>query len=278
MSQMTPEQINFFLQFIHLEKLFGNFPGANDQNMAPIFGLDAVRYQQIRNGFKENAHAAAETLLAEPGFAHMVDRLPFASDSTILAVGDSITDDDQSWLEMLRHLLNIRHPDNQIRVINAGVSGDSTTHVISRFSELTLSQPDWVLFMIGLNDARKHGSAPEKTLVSPDETGKNLHELRRFAVAQTEAELVWMTPPTLNEQKVSEFWLFKAMQTCWTNTDVDAVAKLIKQLPDKVVDVRSRFGLPPKPELLLEDGLHPSLQGQKMIVSALVETLARSSP
>lgn len=86
-----------------------------------------------------------------------------------------------------------------------------------------------------------------------------------------------MTPPTLNEQKVSEFWLFNAMQTCWTNTDVDAVARLIKQLPDKVVDVHSAFGVPPRSELLLDDGLHPSLEGQKIIVSALVETLARSA-
>ena len=278
MSQMTPEQINFFLQFIHLEKLFGNFPGASDQNIAPIFGLDAVRYRQIRNGFKENARVAAETLLAEPDFASLVDRLPFAPDSTILAVGDSVTDDDQSWLEMLRHLLNIKRPDNQVRIINAGVSGDSTTHVISRFPELTSSEPDWVLFMIGLNDARRHGRAPEKTLVSLDETGKNLSELRRLAIAQTNAELVWMTPPTLIEQKVLEFWLFNVMQTCWTNTDVDAIAKLIKQLPDKIVDVHSAFGLPPMPELLLDDGLHPSLQGQKTIVTALVETLARSSP
>ena len=277
MSQMTPEQISFFLQFIHLEKLFGNFPGASDQNIAPIFGLDAARYRQIRSGFKENARVAAETLLVEPDFADLVDRLPFASDSTILAVGDSVTDDDQSWLEILRHLLNIGRPGSQVRIINAGVSGDSTTHVISRFSELTSLEPDWILFMIGLNDARRHGSAPEKTLVSLDETGKNLDELRRFAVAQTNANLVWMTPPALNEQMVSEFWLFNAMQTCWTNTDVGAVAKLIKQLPDKVVDVHSAFGLPPRPDLLLEDGLHPSLEGQKVIVSALVETLARSA-
>ena len=275
---MTPEQVNFFLQFIHIEKLLGNLPGVTDQNIAPLFGLDVARYREIRDGYKENAGAAAKALLDGPDFAGLVDRLPFASDATILAVGDSVTDDDQSWLEMLRHLLNIRRPDNRIQIINAGVSGDSTTHVISRFSELMSSQPDWILFMIGLNDARKHGNAPEKTLVSPDETEKNLNELRRLALAQTTAELVWMTPPTLDELKVSEFPLFKALQTCWTNTDVGAVSKLIKALPDKIVDVQAAFGSPPEPELFLDDGLHPSLAGQKVIVRALVETLARSSP
>lgn len=81
-----------------------------------------------------------------------------------------------------------------------------------------------------------------------------------------------MTPPAVIEKKVSEFWLFKASQTRWTNADVSAVAKLIRQLPDRTVDVHSVFGLSPDAELLLDDGLHPSLQGQKAIVTALVES------
>ena len=277
MNKITPEQFNFILQFIHFEKLLGDYPGVTDQNIAAIFGLDAARYRDIRNGFSENARTTAETLLAGPGFADLVDQLPFTAKSTIVAVGDSVTDDDQSWLEILRHLISIRRPDDQIRIINAGVSGDTTTHAISRCSELTQLRPDWVLFMIGLNDARKHGIKPGKTLVSLEETGKNLHELRRFAVAQTTAELVWMTPPTVIEQQVLEYWLFKTLQTCWINDDVSAVAELIRQLPDRIIDVHSVFGLPPNSELLLDDGLHPSLQGQKTIVTALVETLAHGS-
>ena len=253
----------------------------------------AVSARNIRNGCQqrktcENARAQlyTETLLHSlrpvndqniAGFADLVDRLPFAANSTIIAVGDSVTDDDQSWLEILRHLISIRRPDDQIRIINAGVSGDTTTHAISRCSELTQLRPDWILFMIGLNDARKHGIKPDKTLVSLEETGKNLHELRRFAVTQTTAELVWMTPPAVIEQKISEYWLFKTLQTCWANDDISAVAELIRQLPDRIIDVHSVFGLPPNSGLLLDDGLHPSLQGQKAIVTALVERLAHSS-
>ena len=277
MNKITPEQFNFILQFIHFEKLLGDYPGVTDQNIAAIFGLDAARYRDIRNGFNENARITAETLLAGPEFADLVDQLPFAANSTILAVGDSVTDDDQSWLEILRHLIDIRRPDDHIRIINAGVSGDTTTHSISRFSEYTPLHPDWILFMIGLNDARNHGIKPGKTLVSLEETGKNLLELRRLAMAQTTAELVWITPPTVIEKKILEYWLFETFQTRWSNADVSAVAELIRQLPDLIVDVNSVFGLPPNAELLLDDGLHPSLQGQKTIVTALVETLAHSS-
>jgi lysophospholipase L1-like esterase len=43
------------------------------------------------------------------------------------------------------------------------------------------------------------------------------------------------------------------------------------------VDLQAVFGLPPAPSLLLPDGLHPSLAGQKKIVRAVVETLAAAS-
>lgn len=179
MKKITPEQFKFILQFIHVEKLLADFPGITDDNIAAIFSIDGAQYRSIRNGFNENARKTAETLLADPEFAELVDRLPFAANSTVLAVGDSVTDDDQSWLEILRHLVNLKRPDDEIRIINAGVSGDTTTHALSRFSELTLLRPDWVLFLIGLNDARKHGVAPGKTLVSVEETGKTC---MRYAV------------------------------------------------------------------------------------------------
>ena len=76
MNKLTPEQFNFILQFIHFEKLLGDYPGVNDQNIAAIFGLNAVQYRNIRNGFSENARTTAETLLAGPVFADLVDRLP----------------------------------------------------------------------------------------------------------------------------------------------------------------------------------------------------------
>jgi len=42
---------------------------------------------------------------------------------------------------------------------------------------------------------------------------------------------------------------------------------------DPVVGVQAIFGVPANPDLLLSDGLHPSLAGQKAIVRALVERL-----
>jgi acetyl esterase/acyl-CoA thioesterase-1 len=39
------------------------------------------------------------------------------------------------------------------------------------------------------------------------------------------------------------------------------------------VDLQALFGEPPDPALLLADGLHPSLEGQKAILRAVVAKL-----
>jgi lysophospholipase L1-like esterase len=53
------------------------------------------------------------------------------------------------------------------------------------------------------------------------------------------------------------------------------VARLIREVAgeDILVDLWETFGDPPKPELLLPDGLHPSLAGQGAIATAFVEQL-----
>jgi acyl-CoA thioesterase I len=171
-------------------------------------------------------------------------------------------------------LLDLRRGTDGIKVINAGVSGDTTSQIISRFLGVALQQPDWVICNAGTNDARLHGTSPTKVLVSPEETEKNLKMLRSFAATQTSARWVWMTPATVIEDKIAAFWFLPPYQMMIKNKDLVAVAEVVRRQPDPVVDVQAVFGLPPSPELLLFDGLHPSLVGQKVIVKALVERLS----
>jgi lysophospholipase L1-like esterase len=128
--------------------------------------------------------------------------------------------------------------------------------------------------MIGTNDARLHGQSPTKTLVSPHETEKNLAMLHNFARTQTSARWVWLTPATVIEPMIAAHWFLGPLQLMWKNEDLTAVAEAVKRQTDPVVDLQQHFGIPAKPDLLLDDGLHPSLAGQKVIVKALVEQLA----
>jgi len=274
MEQHGPEQLlEFAIQFRHLEKILADLPGINDALCAAAFGVNIETYRGIRHGLTERARAAASDLLDDPAFAASVDRLPFAPGEVVVGLGDSITDDDESWLTILRYLLELRRNQDGIEVINAGVSGDTTSQMISRFPGVALHQPNWIICNAGTNDARRHGRSATKVLVSPDETEKNMKMLRNLAATETSARWVWMTPATVIEDKVMAFWLPPPFQVMFRNSDLVAVAELVRRQPDPVVDVQAVFGLPPHPELLLFDGLHPSLAGQKVIVKALVERL-----
>jgi lysophospholipase L1-like esterase len=146
--------------------------------------------------------------------------------------------------------------------------------MISRFLDVVMEMPDWIICMAGTNDARRHGERPTKVLVSADETEKNLAMLRNFAATQTRARWVWMTPPTVLERKIPAHWFLGPLQLMWRNKDLAAVAKAVRRQGGEVVDIHKIFGNPPKPRLLMPDGLHPSLAGQKLIVTSLVEHLA----
>src|SRR3712207_287749 len=93
------------VQFQHPEKAYSYLPGMNEANVAALLGMDAATHRAIRERFDAAARGAALDLLAEPSFAGSVERLPFRAGETVLALGDSFTDDLQSWLEILRHLL-----------------------------------------------------------------------------------------------------------------------------------------------------------------------------
>ena len=274
MADLTQEQLTYLMQFSHPEKALAGLPGASAMPLHIAFGLDKASYDTIRSGFAERAQAAAHGLLADAAFATLVDRLPFASGAKVVGFGDSITDDYQSWLEILRWLLALRRGQDGITVINAGYSGDTTSQMLSRFLPVVQQQPDWIICMAGTNDARAHGRQPAKTMVSLDETERNLAALRHFAATQTHARWVWLTPTPVIEENIPVHWHLGGEQLAWNNRDLNAIAAVVRRQPDAVVDLQAAFGQSPDPDLLLPDGLHPSLAGQTLIVRMLVEKLA----
>lgn len=274
MNQITKELI-YTVQFYHPEKTISQMPGVNsEETVATLLGIEVNLYRQLRERFRLNAEETAKALLEHPNFCSWVDQLPFAPGATVIGLGDSITDDSQSWLEILRHLLDLRRPSDGIKVINAGISGDTTTHLISRFMDVVQQQPDWIICMAGTNDVRRHGLPPTQVLVSLEETAKNLKMLRHLITSQTQARWVWMTPPTVIEAQIKADWALAPLQERWFNQDLAKVSAVVRQFSDPVVDLQTIFGIPANQDLLLADGLHPSLAGHQAIVSALVEKLS----
>jgi acyl-CoA thioesterase I len=273
---MSNPTTDMWIQYTHLEKLYGYLPGMA-QSMPAIFGLGPTAYAELVARFDTHARQAAQQLLADDGFAAQVDALPFGADESVLAIGDSVTDDLQSWAEILRHLLDLRRPGDGVRVVNGGLSAHTTAMVLRRWPATLAQRPDWVICLLGGNDITRVGPEPTKPQVSLAESIANLRELRRIAAAQTDASWVWMTPVPVREDRVAEFSAFQFGQSTWRNADVLALTDAINNFDEPVVDLAAALGVPAAAELQGPDGVHPSLAGQKAIVTALVQRLTACS-
>lgn len=271
---MQNPMIENLVRFTHLEKLHGYLPGMDEALMARLFGLDLEGYRGVKGRFDAKAREAARELLEDPAFAGRVDRLPFRAGETVLGVGDSFTDDLQSWLEIVRHLLELRRPQDGVRTINAGVSAQTSAMALRRFvPTATVQKPGWIVCFLGGNDATRIGPEPNKPQVSLEETVRNLEAMRRMAATLTDARWVWITPPTFDEERAAAYLPFQMGQSHWRNEDVLAVGDFIREQKEPVVDIQALFGTPADPELQGPDGVHPSLAGQKAIARAFVESL-----
>lgn len=272
--ELAPELIDFYVQFIHPDKILGGLPGSDDEMVAHLFGISVESYRHLQMAYTRRARTAAEDLLKDPAFPERIDRLPFTSGQIVCGYGDSITDDRQSWFEILRGLLAIRRPDDDITLVNAGISGETTSQMISRFIQVVDLQPDWIFCFAGTNDARRHGRSANEMMVTPAESERNLKALRNYGATQTSARWIWMTPASVIEEQYAAFTLAQPLQIMYRNEDLAPVVDAIREMADDpVIDLNSLFGVPPPIEYLQIDGLHPSLEGQKAIVKEVVRVL-----
>jgi acyl-CoA thioesterase-1 len=265
---------------IHPEKVFAFLPGMSGANLAALYGLDEPAYAAIRDRFAAQTSAAAKELLAEPGFAAAVDRLPFTASQTLAVIGESTTDAADSWLEILGHLMMLRRPADAIKLVNTAISGYPTTMLQRVVSEtLQRHRPSWVALFAGANDALRYGTGATKPLVTGTETARNLAEMR-CQVAAARARMIWMTLTARDTARIAAYPPFQAQQIWLEDDDLRTVDDAIRETAgdgDLVVDLSDAFGSPPDAALLSPDGLHPTLAGQKAIAKRFVERLAGAS-
>jgi lysophospholipase L1-like esterase len=179
----------------------------------------------------------------------------------VVAFGDSLTADPGSWAELLA-------------LINLGVAGDTTVHLISRFAEVAARRPELLIVMAGTNDARRHGSAAERMLVPDSETKHNLELLTTLAREQTRARIVFITPPPILEAKVRVAPMLRAEPVTWLEADVSRKAEIVAGLDAEVIDSRAALTQPLDP-LLLRDGLHLSPMGHQRLARWVMRSLAQ---
>lgn len=178
---------------------------------------------------------------------------------TLLVLGDSLSagyqmQAEQSWPALLEQ--KWRQQGGEHRLINASISGETTQGGLARLPALLEQhKPDWVLIELGGNDG-----------------------LRGFAPAITRDNLVKMVA------------LAKAQQVKTVLTQIQLPrnygARYLRQFEQIFPELAQANGLPLmpfflddialRPELLMNDGLHPTAEAQPQIrdrVASFIEPL-----
>ncbi|MEX0169122.1 SGNH/GDSL hydrolase family protein [Streptomyces sp. LMG1-1-1.1] len=293
----TPHLTEKLVRFQQPEKALRYLGELPEARLAGLFDLDADAYRALLRDFDEQARATAAELTKDPDFADRADRLPFRPGQRIVALGESTTADRLSWFSILRHLL----PDG-VELVNLAVSGLTTSQALAQLPQLSFLRPDWVLCMLGANDAQRLGrgpGAPGTRLVSEAETIRNLLALRELGggsartgdagaagdpgaaanvgdvgdVGDTAPDRwIWLTPSSIDQERADAYPHFRRAGIGWASEDVDAVADFLLGRPERTVDTRQATA-----GLQLDDGIHLTLEGQRAVAIALVDALAESA-
>jgi lysophospholipase L1-like esterase len=225
--------------------------------------------------YRENAREAALELLKEEDVLEWVDQLPFDKSDTIVAFGDSSTDDLQSWFEIFSTVMEVAVEDADFTFINSGLSYNTTSEALRRMDRDVLShEPDWVIVNLGMFDAIRPNFTQNRTLIPLSETWENLSTIEDAIATVTENPAVWITPPPIIPGLLDEMELFDFEIN---GQDLAAIRDVITGKRGFIVDpLGHRMGNPPEAWYYLSDGINPSLSGHVNTVKELLKSLATS--
>lgn len=266
------------LRFNHPEKAPGLVRmGATVADLEAIVArslqLSVEMLRQQRARLDAQMTAGALELLARDDVVDALDNLPFERGDVIVALGDSITDDVLSWAKQLAVLVERRRPELQLRVIDAGQSGDTTSDVIARLDIVRDLQPDWVLQLLGTNDARRHGS-PDRQVFAAAESARNFETIRSILTTDRATRLVRMASPPILAERANSWPLFVQEGISWRNDEVRAVGEQLIEADAATIDLHAAM-VEQASDLLGDDGVHPNLRGQQAILVEVLLALAK---
>ncbi|WP_086931972.1 SGNH/GDSL hydrolase family protein [Agarilytica rhodophyticola] len=261
------------IRFFHPEKRLDFLPGSENVNaLANFFGLSEQEYLDIKGEFRENVENCAKQLIEEPIVSEAISTIKLKTGDSIAVIGDSLTDDYQSWFEILKKTFQILRPELQLQWHNTALSGDTSMQLFSTLSRLESIKPDYLFCLIGTNDGRIHGSL-KKHCTSIDEVSNNFDAIESLGKSVATKKFIWMTPVGVDERRIREDWLLTRMGAIWDDRHILKISDLIMSRVESKIDLRKI--LPDdREEVFIEDGLHWSLSFQKRVARNVIENFS----
>ena len=212
----------------------------------------------------------------------LIDYIP--NGSTILLSGDSVTDcgrarpyGDPLWglgngyPAFLHNVITGTYPEKRIKLINAGISGETSRDVLKRWeNDLDNVKPDFATLMIGANDVWRRYDAylfPEKQ-VSDEEYEANIRNI--IAIAQRKTKGFMLISPVFIDLNKND-----AMRR-----DIDNLNAILKKLCNETntiyCDVQSdidKLLTKLHPTVFSPDRIHPTPTAHYAIARCILKQI-----
>jgi lysophospholipase L1-like esterase len=202
----------------------------------------------------------------------------------IVIIGDSVTDcsrreDYTAYLgtaypHILAANIYLKYPDLDVKVVNVGISGDTSNALVARWQADVLdNKPDVLVILIGINDVwRYYGCGPEADKVSCKDYIKNVRYMIESVINTTERVII-----------LSPFYLEQDMKKpmkIQTEQYINALKSLVAEYDVTFVDMQKRFD-----DLMrkytynqlasISDKVHPTTFGQVVIADEILKVLEK---
>ena len=172
----------------------------------------------------------------------------------VVFLGDSITSDNLGYREAVTRAA-------ALEAIDGSVSG-GTSSMILHTAKMLIEQhgPDIVSVMLGSNDSVMIEGA-DLAQVSPEEYGRNLACIVRWAKQNGACVLLFEIPPVVEERFEKNF---SSQSKAQTNANVRAYNEILKKIAEENdIELRSNLWLSEDAGYFEPDGIHLSICGQE---------------
>ena len=201
----------------------------------------------------------------------------------IVCLGDSITQGGEGpggYVWLVRHYLSALYPQQNIEVINAGISGHKSTDMIARFQHDVLDRkPDLVTISVGVNDVwhgfyDNHPKGDGPRGIPLDSYRKNVDTM--ITQAQNAGAKVVVLSTTVIQEDLNSPENAKAVRYNAALRDLAREHKAVwvdyqKPFRDLIGAYRKDTGA--RDLLLTVDGVHMNSAGNKIMAYALLSGL-----
>jgi acyl-CoA thioesterase-1 len=178
-------------------------------------------------------------------------RQPAVHPVTIVALGDSLTEgygveENQAYPAVLE--ARLQKEGFSCTVINAGISGETSSGLLSRINRVLLLKPDIVILCTGANDGL--GGIDHRRIRN------NISRMVR----------------TFKESQVTVILAGMKMLVNYPLSYTEPYARLYAEIADQEKILLIPFfmeGVAGKPELSLADGIHPNAEGYRIIAASV---------